>query len=106
MATASPFDAALRSVLDRLHSATRELARHDRMPDLGERAIDIALALTTSTEAVLVVGSAYEGYGQVFSRSAERSRRLPEHEAMKILVAAGMRAGSPPGGTSRSQATT
>ena len=45
MATASPFDAALRNVLDRLHSATRELGRHDRMPELGERAVDIALAL-------------------------------------------------------------
>ena len=101
MATASPFDAALRNVLDRLHSATRELGRHDRMPELGERAVDIALALTGSTEAVLVVGSAYEGYGQVFSRSAERSRRLPEDDAMRILVAAGIRAGSPRGGHSR-----
>jgi len=49
MATASPFDAALRNVLDRLHSATRELGRHDRMPELGERAVDIALRLTGST---------------------------------------------------------
>jgi len=64
------------------------------MPELGERAVDIALALTGSTEAVLVVGSAYEGYGQVFSRSAERSRRLPENDAMRILVAAGIRVGS------------
>ena len=96
MATASPFDAALRSVLDRLHSATRELARYDRMPDLGERAVDIALSLTGSTEAVLVVGSAYEGYGQVFSRSGESSRRLSEDDATRILVAAGIRAGSPP----------
>jgi signal transduction histidine kinase len=101
LATASPFDAALRNVLDRLHSASRELARHDRMPELGERAVDVALALTGSTEAVLVVGSAYEGYGQVFSRSAERSRRLPDEDAMRILVAAGIRAGSPPAGRGR-----
>jgi signal transduction histidine kinase len=101
VATASPFDAALRSVLDRLHSATRELARHDRMPELGERAVDIALALTGSTEAVLVVGSAYEGYGQVFSRSAERARRLSDDDVMRILVAAGIRAGSPPSGRER-----
>jgi len=98
LATASPFDAALRNVLDRLHSATRELGRHEGMPELGERAVDIALALTGSREAVLVVGSAYEGYGQVFSRSAERSRRLAEGDAMRILVAAGIRAGSPPDG--------
>ena len=101
MATASPFDAALRNVLDRLHSATRELARHEGMPELGERAVDVALSLTGSTDAVLVVGSAYEGYGQVFSRSAERSRRLPDDDAMRILVAAGMRAGSPPAGRGR-----
>src|ERR1041385_368410 len=101
LATASPFDAALRSVLDRLHAASRELARYERMPELGERSIDIALTLTGSTEAVLVLGSAYEGYGQVFSRSSERARRLSEDESMKVLVAAGIRAGSPPGGRSR-----
>jgi signal transduction histidine kinase len=101
LATASPFDAALRNVLDRLHSASRELARYERMPELGERSIDIALTLTGSTEAVLVLGSAYEGYGQVFSRSSERARRLSDGDAMRILVAAGIRAGSPPAGRTR-----
>jgi hypothetical protein len=70
------------------------------MPDVGERAVDIVLALTGSTEAVLVVGSAYEGYGQVFSRSAERSRRLTDDEAMRNLVASAS-ARSPPDGRGR-----
>ena len=56
MATASPFDAALRDVLDALHTATRRLEA-ERDPDgVAENAAELALRLTRSTGAVVSVG--------------------------------------------------
>lgn len=90
MATASPFDAALRSVLDRLHGATRELARHDRLPQLGEQTVDLAVALTGSAQAALALGSGEGGYDSVFFRTTERAQRLPDEAAAILLRAAGV----------------
>ena len=92
MATASPFDAALRDVLDRLHASTRELARHHRLPELGERAAEIALGLTGSSEAVLAIDSSAHGYRRIFSRTAGRARPMREEDASRLLVSPGVSA--------------
>ena len=92
MATASPFDAALRDLLDRLHAATRELARHPELPDLGERAVELALGLSGSSEAVLVIDSRPDGFRRLFSRVAGRSRAMRDDDATRLLVEPGMSA--------------
>src|SRR5690349_8456271 len=92
LATASPFDAALRDVLDRLHASTRELGRHPRLPELGERAVEIALGLTGSSEAVLAIDSSGDGYRRVFSRAAGRARPMREEDATRLLVSPGISA--------------
>jgi signal transduction histidine kinase len=90
VATASPFDAALGSVLERLRAATDELARHGHLPQLGERAIDLALALTGSAQAALALGSESAGYDSVFFHSLERAESLPDEAAALLLRAAGV----------------
>lgn len=92
MATASPSDAALRDLLDRLHTATRELARERDLPQLGEHVVELVLGLTGSAEAVLAIESAPHGYRRLFSRAAGRARPLREEDATRLLVAPGMSA--------------
>jgi signal transduction histidine kinase len=91
LATASPFDAALRGTLDRLHAAATELARDDRLPELGERAVELVLGLTGSNQAVLALnGDGTSEDERLFSRTSDRSRRLEGGDASELLVAAGL----------------
>jgi signal transduction histidine kinase len=90
LATASPFDAALRGVLDRLHAAATELARHDGVPELCDRAVELALSLTGSDEGVVALGTLDGGDRRLFSRSEDRSRRMTDAGAAELLAAAGV----------------
>ena len=89
MATASPFDAALRGVLDKLHAATTELARHDQVLEVCESAVELALALTGSSQAVLALEDGMVADRPLFSSSSDR-RGLSDAEAKDLLVAAGV----------------
>ncbi len=84
MATASPFDAALRGVLDRLHAAATELGRHDRVPELCDRAVELALSLTGSGHGAVALGTQDGGDRRLFSRAEDRSRSLTDAEATEL----------------------
>jgi signal transduction histidine kinase len=85
LATASPFDAALRDVLDALLAATRELDGAEGHDGVARKAVDLALRLTRSPSAVLAIGSRERGYRQLFSNPGERDpRRVSE-----LVAAAG-----------------
>ena len=90
MATASPLNAALRDVVHRLHAATLELERHDDPERLAEKAVELALSLTRSTEAALCLGLGDE-YEKSITRRADARGRLTEHEVQRLLDAAGIR---------------
>jgi len=90
LATASPFDAALRGVLDRLHAASMELGRRDGVLELCQTAVELALSLTGSSQAVLALDKQEFGGPQLFSRVADRSYRLTDAEAADLLAGAGV----------------
>ena len=89
MATASPFDAALRDVLDGLHTATQELVRADGPVDVAQRAADLALRLTRSSSAVVALGTRERGFDRYFPRSADSARPLTDAAVSDLLAAAG-----------------
>ena len=93
MATASPFDAAVRDVLDRLHSATTELEGARDANEVAQKAADLALRLSRSTQAVVGLGGDRR-YTRLFSRTADRGRPLSDTAALEMLVAAGFGAGA------------
>jgi len=102
LATASPFDAALRGVLDRLHAAATELVRHDGVTELCDRAIELTLSLTGSGQGVVALGTQGRGDRRLFSLSADSSRRMTDAAAEELLTAAGV-GGSRTGPTSHSR---
>jgi len=88
LATASPLDAALRDVLDRLLVASEELDRSepDRLPDV---AVEVALSLTRSTQAVVAVADRAGSEPRLYARDDD-SRPLSDSAARELLaVAAG-----------------
>jgi len=93
LATASPFDAAVRDVLDRLHSATTELEGARDANEVAQKAADLALRLSRSTQAVVGLGGDRR-YTRLFSRTADRGRPLSDTAALEMLVAAGFGAGA------------
>src|SRR6266446_1323444 len=66
-----------------------ELARRDGVLELGEAAVELALSLTGSSQAVLAMGKREFGGPRFFSREADRSRRLTDVEAADLLVGSG-----------------
>jgi signal transduction histidine kinase len=94
LATASPFDAALRDVVHRLQSATNELDRqedggHEDGERLAEKAVELALGLTHSTEAALCLGAPPD-FDRVYSlRAAGKSPMTPEAVG-ELLESAGV----------------
>jgi len=85
LATASPLDAALRDVLDQLLVASEELERWD--PEAApERAAELALAVTRSTQAVLAVGDAAGGGETRLYTCNDDGQRLPESVARELLA--------------------
>lgn len=89
MATASPFDAALRDVLAGLHAASRELVRAEDPAEVARRSAASALGLTSSTAAVVALGDADRGYDRIFTSTAERARPLTDAAAAGLLAEAG-----------------
>jgi signal transduction histidine kinase len=65
------------------------LARHGRLPELGERAADLALGLTGSSHAVLAVDGSPSEDERVFSRTSEGSATIAG-DPTYLLVAAGL----------------
>ena len=94
---ASPFDAALRNVLDALSAATLELEVADDPSEVAQKAVSLALRLTGSTDAVIGLGDERHGYDRLFGGTTDRSRP-PSDRALAELVAA---AGFGPGEASR-----
>jgi signal transduction histidine kinase len=91
MATASPFDAAVQDVLERLYFATSELDRFADSSDLAEKAAGLARDLTRSNMAIVALGRPGE-HERVFSQTAEAYPPVGERDAAKLLASA--RAGS------------
>jgi signal transduction histidine kinase len=80
LATASPFDAALRDVLEALHTATREIvveAARDPAA-LARRSADLALRLTRSAHATVTFAD------RDFSAGRERPRGAAMSAAMRV----------------------
>ena len=93
LATASPFEAALRDVLDRLHAASRELEGARDQSEVAQTAADLVLALTRSAQAVVALGGLgheLDRYDRSFSRVAGGSRSLSDAEVAELLAAAGL----------------
>jgi signal transduction histidine kinase len=89
LATASPFDAALRDVLDALHNATRELDGAAEQGEVCDRSAALALRLTRAGSAVVALGSPERGFDRLSSATADPARRLSERAAADLLAAAG-----------------
>jgi signal transduction histidine kinase len=73
LATASPFDAALQDVLDRLVSATSQVDLSAEPQVLAEKAADLALRLTRSAHVSVTLGD------KIYDRTARS--HLSAHEA-------------------------
>src|SRR5438094_2519124 len=72
-----------------------ELGRRDGVLELCQTAVELALSLTGSSQAVLALDKQEFGGPQLFSRVADRSYRLTDAEAADLLAGAGI-ATSPP----------
>src|SRR5712691_5798926 len=93
LATASPFDAALSDVLDRLHSASSDLEGARDATEVAQRAAEAVLALTRSAQAVVALGGVsheLERYDRYFARGADGARPPTEDEVAELLAAAGL----------------
>ncbi len=88
MATASPLNAALRDVVHRLRAATAELERHVDRDALAEKAVELSLGVTKSSQAVLCIGAPGD-YERCFSRRSDGPRPLTEQEVSGLLEFAG-----------------
>jgi signal transduction histidine kinase len=91
---ATPFDAALGDVLDRLQEATTELGASGRPDEVADKAAALALRLTRSSQAVIALAGGGGGSGHVSVRTAEGVGALTEEEVTGLLAAQGRRAGS------------
>ncbi|TME07265.1 MAG: GAF domain-containing protein [Chloroflexi bacterium] len=87
MATARTFNLELDDVLDRLRSAAAELERAGDPEEIAETAAELLLALTRSSEAVIVLGTRF------FSRAAATSLQLDDDAVAEVLAAARGRTG-------------
>lgn len=90
MTTASPFDAALRDVIERLSVATSGLAGDLDQSAVADQAVALGLELTRSSEAVLGLGGS-SAEELLYSRSAETARALTHDSVDELLAAAGHR---------------
>src|SRR5690348_13573312 len=93
LATASPFDAALGDVLDRLHSASSDLEGARDATEVAQRAAEAALALTRSAQAVVAlggVGHELGRYDRFFARGGGGAPPPTEDEVAGLLLAAGL----------------
>lgn len=90
MATASPFDAALRDVLEGLTAATRELDAAREPAEVAQLAAELALRLTHSASAVVALGVPNRGFEAFHSAAAGTSRAPSEREAAEMVAAAGL----------------
>lgn len=88
MATASPFDAALQDVLDRLHAATSELDASAEPDEVARRAANLALRLTRSSHAELTLADGK------FSATADAGRFLRQNSAAAELRAGDQQLGT------------
>jgi signal transduction histidine kinase len=86
---ASPFDAALRDVLDGLSAATRELEVADDPSEVAEKSLELALRLTSSTYAVIGLGDQRHGYDRLFASTTDHSRPLSDRAMSELVAAAG-----------------
>lgn len=94
MATASPFGATLRDVLDGLNAATQQLVRAGDPAEVARRAADLALRLTGSTGAVVALGSRERGFDRYFPRVEDGARPLNDAAVSELITAAGFGATS------------
>lgn len=93
MATASPSDAALRDVLERLHAASIELESAHDATEVAQRSADLVLALTRSSRAVIALGGLsheFERYDRFFARSADDAPPPADEEVAEMLSTAGL----------------
>jgi signal transduction histidine kinase len=86
---ASPFDAALRDVLDALSTAARDLEAAEDPSEVAQKAADGALRITASAYAVVGLGRPETGYDRVFASTNDRSRPLTDRALAELIPAAG-----------------
>ena len=86
-------DAGYGDVLESVQSASAELVRHKTVPDVAHAALGVALELTGSSVAFLVLLDE-DGEGKrVFSRAADPQDRLPADEIERLFAVAGSASG-------------
>ncbi|HYL07093.1 MAG TPA: GAF domain-containing protein, partial [Candidatus Udaeobacter sp.] len=95
MATASPYDAALRDAVHRLSTSVTELDRHEDLDRLVEKAVALAVALTGSIEGVIAIGSQGGGFDRFISRAAESGASLTDEAVGELLELAGISSNVP-----------
>ena len=101
MATASPFDASLGDIVDRLYAATSHLTANENVDEVAQQSVALALGLTRSSCAVIGLGDLGGGFQRFYSQ-AKGSPALGEEATQELLQAAGFlpvgaRAGRPSG---------
>lgn len=104
MATASPFDAGLRDVIERLSAATADLTGDQDQSAVADQAVALALTLTRSSEAVLCLGNPSSGDQRFHSLAADTATALPDDSINELLTAAGFRRVAATAGGGRSSA--
>jgi signal transduction histidine kinase len=89
-------DAGYGDALEAFESAAAELRRFKTVPDVAEAALKLALALTRSSVAFLVLVDD-DGEGKrIFSRAADPRQSMPEDEIERIFASASRGTGSTP----------
>jgi len=86
--------------LERVESASRELAKHQSLADIIQAALRLALDLTASPVAFLALAEADAGHDKrVYSMARDPSDDLPQDEIEQIFAAAGANRGPKSNGT-------
>jgi len=94
LATASSYNLAAEDVLDRLRAAAAELGRAGDTEDVAERAAELLLGLTRSSQAVVALADGPGRRTRYFSRAASPSRSLNKEAISGLLDGAGQVVGS------------
>src|SRR2546430_11299443 len=86
-------DAGYGDVLESVQLASAELVRYETVPDVAHAAFGVALELTGSSVAFLVLLDE-DGEGKrVFSRAADPQDRLPADDIERLFAVAGSASG-------------
>ena len=87
METARSFDAALPDVFEGLIAASRRLGRLEEVPAIAREAVELAIRLTSSSEAFVALDGAGDTFESVYSLSAETGQEIAPQMVQELVRA-------------------